>query len=338
LKQNFPTFQPYKIGEVDGNKTSFETNFEVQEGLEYTFLISKKIGNLFTDFSNDVTTSINCKNEPILSISNTGCRFITLNFNGNNIEKPDKITIYRSYDGIYGYNVPIANLEGTETSFTDYSSRYLSTSPSYVNLLEDSHVYRYRIVFHYGLVQTGFETSIDGSFQCLGPQIITGINGITNKCESIKLEWDPLNIDSGPQDGITYYIYRSDDGINGEFKNIAYLDPIKYAYEKFIDQNYLVSGKTYFYKIQYLANQLFSKLSEPFEIKFDSNSMQSTQSGPWIEPTTWSCGRVPSSLDDILINNGHIITIGENLIGNCKNIENNGELEFGTNSTIILHQ
>ncbi|MCU0469641.1 MAG: YCF48-related protein [Arcicella sp.] len=38
------------------------------------------------------------------------------------------------------------------------------------------------------------------------------------------------------------------------------------------------------------------------------NGIESLKSGSWSDPTTWSCNRVPTATDDVIINTGHIIT------------------------------
>jgi hypothetical protein len=38
------------------------------------------------------------------------------------------------------------------------------------------------------------------------------------------------------------------------------------------------------------------------------SGLESLKSGSWSDPTTWSCNRVPTATDDVIINTGHIIT------------------------------
>lgn len=57
-----------------------------------------------------------------------------------------------------------------------------------------------------------------------------------------------------------------------------------------------------------------------------SNTVQTLSSGAWPNPEIWSNGRVPASTENIRINAGHVIEVGQNIT--AKNIEVNGELKF----------
>lgn len=48
---------------------------------------------------------------------------------------------------------------------------------------------------------------------------------------------------------------------------------------------------------------------EPVESSTGVATVNSIQSGAWNEPGTWDCGCVPNSLDDVVINDGHTITL-----------------------------
>jgi alpha-tubulin suppressor-like RCC1 family protein len=61
-----------------------------------------------------------------------------------------------------------------------------------------------------------------------------------------------------------------------------------------------------------------------------------TKSGQWNDPTVWSCGVVPTNLDDVIIVSGHEITIPDNYTGQANNIENNGNLILGQNAVLNL--
>lgn len=61
-----------------------------------------------------------------------------------------------------------------------------------------------------------------------------------------------------------------------------------------------------------------------------------TKSGDWNDPTVWSCGVVPTNLDDVIISPTHIITMPDSYTGQANNLENNGNLIFGQNATLNL--
>jgi hypothetical protein len=64
--------------------------------------------------------------------------------------------------------------------------------------------------------------------------------------------------------------------------------------------------------------------------------MESTKSGSWIDPTTWSCNRVPTSTDDIIINSGHTITDNGNTIRAKTLNYRGGILQFSQATNFIL--
>ena len=54
----------------------------------------------------------------------------------------------------------------------------------------------------------------------------------------------------------------------------------------------------------------------PYEFRFYKSSvencclkMETTKSGSWNDPTVWSCNRIPTIIDDVYINNTHIINV-----------------------------
>jgi endo-1,4-beta-xylanase len=62
--------------------------------------------------------------------------------------------------------------------------------------------------------------------------------------------------------------------------------------------------------------------------------MKSKQTGNWSDPTTWSCGRLPSVTEDITIISGHTVNIID-ANAKAKKVINNGQLNF-SNSTAKL--
>jgi hypothetical protein len=61
---------------------------------------------------------------------------------------------------------------------------------------------------------------------------------------------------------------------------------------------------------------------------------QTVKSGNWNDPTVWSCGVVPITLNEIIINEGHNITISNSNIY-LKNIAVNGTLSFENGGSIV---
>jgi len=57
-----------------------------------------------------------------------------------------------------------------------------------------------------------------------------------------------------------------------------------------------------------------------------SDTVQTISSGSWPNPEIWSNGRVPSIAENIVINAGHVIDVGQNIT--AKSIQVNGELRF----------
>lgn len=62
--------------------------------------------------------------------------------------------------------------------------------------------------------------------------------------------------------------------------------------------------------------------------------IQSLRTGPWNTASTWSCGRIPSILDEVTIQQGHVVSIPLNGVGNFKDLLLNGQLIFSTVSAL----
>ena len=57
-----------------------------------------------------------------------------------------------------------------------------------------------------------------------------------------------------------------------------------------------------------------------------SDTVQTIASGAWPNPEIWSNGRVPSSTEKIIVNAGHVIEVGQNIV--AKTLQVDGELKF----------
>jgi hypothetical protein len=103
---------------------------------------------------------------------------------------------------------------------------------------------------------------------------------------------------------------------------------------EYTDNLHLIEGKTYYYKIKGVFNTSTSDLSLPESACL---SIYTLSSGSWADLTIWSCNRIPTNLDDVIISPNHVLNLETNIIGNAKNLINNGELKFGIGANLILN-
>jgi hypothetical protein len=76
-----------------------------------------------------------------------------------------------------------------------------------------------------------------------------------------------------------------------------------------------------------------SATSDPLVINI-GDKQQSIKTFNWNDASTWSCGTVPVVTEDILINKGHTVTIPNNYTGFMKDLQLNGNLQYGTNALL----
>lgn len=62
---------------------------------------------------------------------------------------------------------------------------------------------------------------------------------------------------------------------------------------------------------------------------------QTINSGDWHSANTWSCGTIPTSLNEIIINEGHIITINNKTVY-LKNLTLNGSINLENDANILI--
>ncbi|OJW71697.1 MAG: hypothetical protein BGO59_27420 [Spirosoma sp. 48-14] len=75
------------------------------------------------------------------------------------------------------------------------------------------------------------------------------------------------------------------------------------------------------------------------DIIISRGACQSTSSGSWHTTTTWNCGRVPSVCDDVVIRDGHTVTVTTNsATARSIQFESTGQLQYLNNSASILLQ
>ncbi|GHB85816.1 YCF48-related protein [Persicitalea jodogahamensis] len=79
--------------------------------------------------------------------------------------------------------------------------------------------------------------------------------------------------------------------------------------------------------------------SNPILVQPQSAEPLSTlSSGDWRTPVVWSCGTVPTALDDVRINNGHTITLPFGYSAKAKSVELRGQLQYNTNAGLQMGQ
>jgi hypothetical protein len=308
-----------QISSTNANVLTFSDNNSLVNGQTYYYKIVGRFVNSSSEFSDHVSGSFVCPIPQNLAIENTGCGFIKINwqdFPSNIIESG--YNIYRSTDGEFGEYQNIGSVNANVLSFVDANSVY------------QDRTYFYRITARFSNTYSAFSNYVSASSTCIVPSNLR----ITNtNCGSISLAWSDYPIGT-TETG--YEIYRSESE-NGSYNR---LDGIFANITNYTDNgNDIAAGKTYYYKLKGVFNNISTNFSNVAFGSFDCNFNQciSLKSGQWNDPTTWSCGRIPTTLDEILINNGHSVTIGNNLNANAKNITNNGEIIFGENAFLILN-
>ena len=68
------------------------------------------------------------------------------------------------------------------------------------------------------------------------------------------------------------------------------------------------------------------------------DKQQSIKTSDWNSIATWSCGTIPTVVEDVLINKTHIVTLPNGYTGFLKNLENNGSVIQGANSRLNFLQ
>jgi hypothetical protein len=63
--------------------------------------------------------------------------------------------------------------------------------------------------------------------------------------------------------------------------------------------------------------------------------MVSVKTGAWNDPTVWSCNRIPTSTDNVTIENGHIVTVPVGTF-QVKNVTDKGTLTYAHNGILNI--
>ncbi|MES2797484.1 MAG: fibronectin type III domain-containing protein [Bacteroidota bacterium] len=320
-------------GAFSGN--TYEDKYKLEEGIAYEYTIVGRFNYISTAESTPLSVTLNCFTPINLSQNPSSCGSINLKWNALPLNSNVKsYLIYRSDTGENGFFENIGSVEMPNLNYSDCPQTFYESHYFNLPIFESDKEYFYKVRGYlkdnYNVFDTHskFSNVVNGSFHCSGP-VNLNISEIT--CNAINLNWEASTEQNVPI--FKYLIYRSETGINGEYEFLA-----NSQLNNFSDTNQLVPGRNYFYKIKTQVGNVLSAFSEPFEATFICPSMcLSVKSGSWIDPTVWSCGRIPTNLDEVIINPTHVITIDENLIGIAKNLVNCGELKFGVGSNLILN-
>ncbi len=94
----------------------------------------------------------------------------------------------------------------------------------------------------------------------------------------------------------------------------------------------IVAGKSYFniHSIIYPGGEIRGFLIP--------SSCSSTKTGNWNDATVWTCNFIPTSLDNVVVLPGHVVSIPSSFSAFAKNIEINGELKKGLGASLTLNQ
>jgi uncharacterized protein (DUF1501 family) len=67
-----------------------------------------------------------------------------------------------------------------------------------------------------------------------------------------------------------------------------------------------------------------------------SDTVQTLASGPWSAPEIWSNGRVPATNEQIRVNAGHVISVGQDITAKDIQVDGGGELKFLGNQNVTI--
>ena len=156
-----------------------------------------------------------------------------------------------------------------------------------------------------------------------------------NTClgKSIKVSWTKTGIFSPNS---TYYLELSN--ANGDFTSPIILTSGVNINEAVISLPLSIpSGNNYQIRIRTNLENYIS--SESIKLKiYNASPLESTKTGYWVDPSTWSCGEVPSILDNVIIKNLHKVELLPNQSGRTKSLVTEHEtiLNLGLGSTIEI--
>jgi hypothetical protein len=135
-----------------------------------------------------------------------------------------------------------------------------------------------------------------------------------------------LNWTNWATNEVGYVIYSSVDNVNWEFE----LQTAANATTATITALY--SGTTYYWRVYAVTEGALSNPVSGTQATAPGTTYISVQSGNWNTGSTWNTGTVPTSTDNVIINNTHTVTINANAA--CHNLMigqgTSGILRIGT--------
>ena len=131
-----------------------------------------------------------------------------------------------------------------------------------------------------------------------------------------------LNWTNWANNEIGYVIYNSTDGVNYSFVTQTAANAVTSAITG------LLPGTTYFWKLYAVTEGQLSAAINGTQATLAAGTKTSTGTGLWSNAATWSPAGVPSSGDNVLIQNGHTVSMDVN--GACNT------LTIGTTGAALL--
>ncbi len=158
----------------------------------------------------------------------------------------------------------------------------------------------------------------------------TGMNFVNVAQTSMRVRWT-----DNATNEVGYAIYQSSDGLNYSFVR---QDPARASTGlDSADISGLVSGTTYYFRIMAVTEGQVSAAATGSQATLPAGDDTSAQSGLWSLPSTWSSGSVPGVGTNVVIHDGHTVTIDGNIIANSVTVGTgtSGSLQIGTGSTAL---
>jgi len=97
-------------------------------------------------------------------------------------------------------------------------------------------------------------------------------------------------------------------------------------------RNWLDATESGVYTVKYIQGSCSSE-SDPIKINV-GDKQQSLKTSDWSNIGTWSCGTIPTVVEDILINKTHTVSLPNNYTGFLRKLEMNGNIVQGTNAKL----
>ena len=145
--------------------------------------------------------------------------------------------------------------------------------------------------------------------------------GITNS--AITINWT-----NWATNELGYVIYSSTDNINFNFASQTNSNATNYTFTG------LAGGTTYYFKVAAITEGCISNFVTGSATTLASGGKISNQTGSWNTASIWTPAGVPTSADNVIIANGHVVTININAVCNSLQVGQGGAattLQFSGN-------